>query len=189
MAKTSAAQVTQNEPTQASIDAVCLGMIRLARKAKDEKMGALRSAYSTGNLRGLNTDAAKDAIRLIEKGGDAIDTFFATFKKTAEYVQLMGKVLSPSQYELFGSPKQGPTPEDERAAIEGRAVGFMMDDEDGSQEAANPYPGTPKGNSWVTAFRQARAERNTVLSMKAPEAEASDGAAETAGATGDEGKA
>jgi hypothetical protein len=191
MTKPAAAQVTSNEPTQASIDAVTLGMIRIARKAKDKKQGELRSAYATADLRGLNTDAAKIAIKLIEQGGEAIDTHFEEFRKTAEYIKLMGKELTPSQYELFGL-KQGPAPEDERGAIEGRAAGFMLDDEEGSQESSNPYPGSVKGQAWLTAFRQARAERNTVLAMKAPEepeGSKPDGDAKGAEPKGEEGKA
>lgn len=176
-----------NEPTQEAIDAVSLGIIRNAKVAKDKKQGELRAAYSTADLRGLNTDAAKIAIKLVDNGQEAIDEHFKIFERTAAYVKLMGKELSPAQYEMFGL-KQGPTPETERAEIEGRAAGFLLDSMPGSQEADNPYPGSLKGNHWLTAFRQARSERNSVLAMKPPEGTASDGEAETDGAEGDDGK-
>ncbi|NEV75510.1 hypothetical protein DYI24_00240 [Rhodopseudomonas sp. BR0C11] len=176
-----------NEPSQDAIDATSLGIIRAAKGAKDKKQGELRAAYSTADLRGLNTDAAKIAIKLRDQGQEAIDEHFKTFERTAHYLKLMGKELSPAQYEMFGL-RQGPTPETERAEIEGRAAGFSLDGEPGSQESDNPYPGSVKGNHWLTAFRQARSERNSVLSMKMPESKGSDGEAETEGGADDEGE-
>ncbi len=159
----------QNEPSTQSVEAVMLGMIRLAKNSRDKKNGELRAAYSTADLRGVNSDAAKIAIKLVEGGSEAIDEYFKEFTLVTAYVQHMGKILSPAQYEMFGEKGRGPMPEDERAQLEGRAAGFRLDGEEGSEESSNPYPGSVKGQAWLKAFRQARAERNQVLTMSKPE--------------------
>ena len=164
----------QNEPTQAAIDAVNLGNIRKAQDANSSANGTLRGAFAKAQLQNLNISAAKTAIQLVRKGGTAIDDYFEEFKKVGEYLKLQGKELSAAQYELFGIT-QGPTPEDERAGIEGHAAGFKLDDEPGSTEESNPYPGSVKGNAWLTAFREARAQRNAVLAMPEPTAAAAEG--------------
>jgi hypothetical protein len=85
---------------------------------------------------------------------------------------LLGKTLTPRQYELFGMPAAGPAPEDERAENEGRAAGFRMDDEPGSKEQDNPYEiGSQKGQAWLKGFRKGRPERNTLLAMQKTEPE------------------
>lgn len=169
-----------NEHSQASIDSVSLALIRDAKRIKDKKQGELRSAYKTADLRGLDTDAAKVAIKLVEDGSEAIERFFAEFRQVGIYVGLLGKTLSPAQYEMFG-PKIGPLPEDERAKLEGRAAGFDLDPD--VDESKNPYEiGSIKGQSWLSAFRDARSERDAILQMQPP-------APDTSGTDGDEGKA
>lgn len=169
-----------NEHPQSSIDATSLSLIRRARTAKDKKQGELRAAYTTADLRGLDTDAAKVAIKLVEQGPEAIDNFFKQFRKVGEYVGLLGKTLAPAQYEMFG-PKIGPLPEPERAALEGRAAGFDLDPE--VLESSNPYEiGSLKGQAWLSAFRDARGERDSIMQMQPPEPD-------TDGSEGDEGKA
>lgn len=166
------AQTTQNEPTQDAIDAVSLGMIRLAKKATDKKQGELRATYTTVSLRQLNTDAAKTAIKLFDGGNEAIDKFYKDFEKASRYLRLLGKELTPTQYEMFGE-KRGPAPEDERAGTEGRAAGFDIDPE--MSEAKCPYEvGSLKGQAWLAAFRQARTERDAVLAMPMPVSDADD---------------
>ncbi len=168
------AEARTNEPTKQAIDAVSLGLIRLATLEKDDKQGKLRSAYATASLRQLNVDAAKIALKLVKGGQEAIDEFYKNFRDASDYVEILGKVLAPSQYELFGE-KRGPVPETERASIEGLAAGRDPDPE--LTEEKNPYdPGSDKGQAWLKAFRQGRSERDAVLAMKLPEktAEAGD---------------
>jgi len=160
--------VRANEPDQGAIDAVNLSRIMQAMNEKDSAVGSLRSVFAKAELQNLNTEAAKIAIRLVKKGGDAIDEHFALFRQTGEYVKLLGKELSPSQYELFGL-RQGPTPEDEKAGIEGLAAGRA-----GHKEKDNPYEvGSLKGQAWLAKFRDGLAERQLVLSMPEPKIEAS----------------
>lgn len=160
------AEAKTNEPTQDAIDAFSLAMIVQAKRVKDKKQGDLKTAYNTASLRGLNTDAGKEAIKLYGQGGEAIETFFLNVQKIARYLKLLGRDLSPAQYEMFGE-KRGPAPEDERAAIEGRAAGFDLDPE--MSEEKNPYEiGSIKGQAWLSAFRQALSERNAIMSMPAP---------------------
>lgn len=162
-------EVRANEPDQAAIDAVNLSRIMKAMVDKDSAVGSLRSAFAKAELQNLDTDAAKAAIRLVNKGGDAIDDHFNLFRKTGEYVRLLGKELSPSQYELFGL-RLGPTPEDERAGIEGLAAGRA-----GDAESTNPYEiGSLKGQAWLAKFREGLAERDLVLSMPEPKADDDD---------------
>lgn len=171
MTKAPAAEAKSNEHPQSSIDAVSIAMIREAKRVKDKKQGELRTAYKTADLRGLDTEAAKIAIKLFEGGNEAIDAFFNEFRKAGEYLGLMGKVLAPAQYEMFG-PKIGPLPEDERAKLEGRAAGFDLDPE--MTDAKMPYePGSLKGQAWLRAFNDARQERDHIMSMQPPVAEAS----------------
>ncbi len=175
-----AATERPNEHPQSSIDSVSLALIRDAKRVKDKKQGELRAAYKTADLRGLDTDAAKTAIKLVEDGNEAIERYFEEFRKVGEYVGLLGKTLSPAQYEMFG-PKVGPLPEDERAKLEGRAAGFDLDPE--MTEQKNPYEvGSIKGQSWLSAFRDARSERDTIMQMQPP-------APDTSDTKGDEGKA
>ncbi len=188
MAKADATpQAKSNEHPQSSIDSVSLALIRFALQAKDKKQGELRTAYTTASLRGLDTDAGKEALKLVKDGNEAIDAFFTHFRKVSEYVGLLGKTLSPAQYEMFG-PKVGPLPEDERAKLEGRAAGFDLDPE--ITDASSPYEiGSLKGQAWLSAFNDARQQRDTIMSMQPPTPEASNGEAESAGTAGDEGKA
>jgi hypothetical protein len=166
---TTAAQAKSNEHPQSSIDSVSIAMIREAKRIKDKKQGELRAAYTTADLRGLDTEAAKVAIKLFEGGNEAIDAHFNEFRKVGEYLGLMGKVLAPTQYEMFG-PKIGPLPEDERAKLEGRAAGFDLDPD--MSDAKSPYePGSVKGQVWLRAFNDARQERDHIMSMKPPEPE------------------
>jgi hypothetical protein len=168
-----------NEHSQKSIDAVSIALIREAKRVKDKKQGELRAAYKTADLRGLDTEAAKTAIKLFEGGSEAIDLFFNEFKKVGEYLGLMGKTLAPAQYEMFG-PKVGPLPEDERAKLEGRAAGFDLDPS--MSEEKNPYePGSVKGQCWLSEFRQARSERDSIMAMPQPRAEDDDEASDEEG--------
>lgn len=172
MANAPAAEAKSNEHPQSSIDAVSLAMIRDAKRVKDKKQGELRAVYKTADLRGLNTDAAKVAIKLVEDGNEAIERFFEEFRMVGQYVGLLGKTLSPAQYEMFG-PKIGPLPEDERAKLEGRAAGFDLDPE--MNDSRNPYePGSLKGQAWLREFNYARQERDHIMSMQPPVADASD---------------
>ena len=181
---TKPAEAKSNEHPQTSIDSVSIAMIREAKRVKDKKQGELRAAYTTADLRGLDTEAAKVAIKLVEDGSEAIDAYFTQFRKVGEYVGLMGKVLAPAQYEMFG-PKVGPLPEDERAKLEGRAAGFDLDPE--MDDSKNPYEiGSLKGQAWLRAFNDARQERDDIMSMKPP---APEGDGKVEGAAGEEGKA
>lgn len=174
-------QNKSNEPDQAALDAFNLVRIRNAQKVHDDavkdnnsRKNTLRSVYATTALQNLHNEAAGIALKLVAEGDDAIDKYCAQVSKVGIYVGYLGKVLSPRQYELFGMAGIGPTPEDERAKIEGRAAGFGEDDEKGCKETDNPYPGSVKGNAWLTAFRQARSERDAIKSMPAPAPDASD---------------
>lgn len=161
--------VRANEPDQAAIDAVNLSRIVKAMGDKDSAVGSLRSVFAKAELQNLNTEAAKIAIRLVKKGDNALDDHFELFRKTGEYVRLLGKELSPAQYELFGL-RQGPTPEDEKAGIEGLAAGRA-----GQEENSNPYEiGSLKGQAWLSSFREGLSERNLVLSMPEPKADDDD---------------
>ena len=170
MAEAAATTVERpNEHPQSTVDAVSLAMIREAKRVKDKKQGELRSAYKTADLRGLDTDAAKIAIKLVEGGTEAIDNYFMQFRRVGEYIGLMGKTLAPAQYEMFG-PKLGPVPEEERATKEGRSAGFDLDPD--MSEKKIPYdPNSSKGQAWLAAFRQARIERDSVMAMQPPKVE------------------
>jgi hypothetical protein len=159
------AQATQNEPSQSAIDAVNLFRIKSAQDKHNTMTGELRGVFAKAQLQNLNTDAAKTALTLVKKGDSAIEDYFSEFRKVGDYVKLLGKELTPAQYELFGL-KQGPTPEDERAGIEGLAAGRGFDVE----EAANPYEiGSVKGQAWLSKFRIGRSERDAIMSMPEPE--------------------
>ncbi|WP_454629611.1 hypothetical protein [Bradyrhizobium cenepequi] len=170
------AQPKQNEPTQSALDAFNLARIRLAQKeaerVNEENNSAknrLRGVFAQTVSQGLHNDAAREALKLVDGGDQAIDDFCEKVRKIGSYVGLLGKTLSPRQYELFGMPGTGPAPEDERAENEGRAAGFRLDDEQGSREQDNPYEiGSSKGQAWLKGFRIARPERNTILSMQPP---------------------
>ncbi len=155
-----------NEHPQASIDAFNLALIRFAQDSVNKKQGELRTAYSTSQLRGTDPDAAKIALKLKKGGREAIDAYFQQIRKVGEYLGALGAVLEPIQYEMFG-PKVGPIPEDERAKLEGRAAGMDLDPE--MIEQKNPYdPGTIKGQCWLSSFRQARTERDSIMAMQPP---------------------
>jgi len=159
-------QDTSNEPSQSAIDAVNLFRIKAAQDKHNTMTGELRGVFAKAQLQNLNTDAAKTALTLVKKGDASIEEYFAEFRKVGDYVRLLGKELTPAQYELFGL-KHGPTPEDERAGIEGLAAGRSFDIE----EAANPYEtGSIKGQAWLSKFRVGRSERDTIMSMPEPEA-------------------
>lgn len=190
-----AAQPKSNEPGQAALDAFNLARIRSAiieaesvNEQNNSAKNKLRGVYAQTALQKLNNDAARTALRLVKGGDEAIDKFLEDLGKTAIYVGYLGKTLSKRQFELFGLAGMGPTPEDERATIEGRAAGFAMDSEEGSSESSLPYEtGSLKGQAWLKAFRQARSERDAILSMPAPTPDASgEGDGEQ---TSDEGKA
>lgn len=182
-----------NEPGQAALDAANLAKIRRAQteaasqnEVNNKAKNGLRGVFAVTQQQGLHNEAARMALKLVEGGDEAINEFCDMVRKCGVYVGYLGKVLSPQQFELFGMAGLGPTPEDERAKIEGRAAGFRMDDEVGSTEKDSPYEiGSLKGQVWLNAFRQARAERNTVLSMPQPTAEGG----ESGKGDGDEGKA
>lgn len=175
-----ASNAKPNEHTQDSIDALSLALIRRARDAKNAAHGDLQSMFQTASIRGLDTDAAKVALKLAHQGAEAIDAYFIEFRKVGTYLGLLGKVLAPQQYEMFG-PKIGPLPEDERATLEGRAAGFDLSPD--MDESKNPYDiGSVKGQKWLSAFRDARSERDAIMQMQPP-------APDTSGTEGDEGKA
>lgn len=191
MAKPS--ETKQNEPTQTALDAFNLSRLRTAQseaKAANESNNGiknkLRGAFAITAAQGLHNEAAKLALQLVEGGDETIDEFCEKVRKAGVYVGLLGKTLSPRQFELFGMAGVGPTPEDERASIEGRAAGFAQDGEPGSREQDNPYEvGSIKGQKWLTAFRQARSERNAILAMPQPNPEAAGDGEQSS----DEGKA
>jgi hypothetical protein len=188
MTTATAAKDKSNEPAQAALDTANLSRIRKAQtdaasqnEVNNSAKNTLRGIFAQTSTQGLHNDAAKLALELVKGGDEAIDEFCEKVRKAGIYVGYLGKVLSPRQFELFGMAGVGPTPEDERASIEGRAAGFKLDDEPGSKETDNPYEaGSIKGQKWLSAFRDARSERDHVLSMTAPN---------TDGTEGDEGKA
>ncbi|MCP1852845.1 MULTISPECIES: hypothetical protein [unclassified Bradyrhizobium] len=165
-----------NEPTQSALDAFNLSRIRSAQaeaKAANESNNTvknrLRGVFAITSQQGMNNDAAKLAIKLYEGGDEAIDAYCTEVERAGFYLGLLGKTLSPRQYELFGMRGTGPTPEDERAKREGRAAGFRLDTEPGSKESDNPYEtGSIKGQAWLAAFRQARSERDAIMAMPQP---------------------
>lgn len=172
MTKPAAAQDKSNEVSQSAIDAVNLFRIKASQEKHNTMTGELRGVFAKAQLQNLNTDAAKTALTLVKKGDSAIEEYFAEFRKVGDYVKLLGKELTPAQYELFGL-KQGPTPEDERAGIEGLAAGRSFDVE----MAANPYEvGSIKGQAWLTKFHVGRAERDAIMAMPEPEAPAGEAA-------------
>ena len=197
MTTSAAAQPKPNEPTQAALDAFNLSRIRAAQKAAEKVNEAnnsaknrLRGVFAQTVVQGLNNDAAREALKLVEGGDETIDAYCEKVRKVGAYVLLLGKTFTPRQYDLFGMAGFGPTPEDERAKNEGRAAGFAFDGEQGSTEQANPYEvGSLKGQAWLSAFRDARAERNAIQSMQPPASDASEGDAKGGEAEGDEGKA
>ncbi|SEB97017.1 hypothetical protein [Bradyrhizobium erythrophlei] len=182
-----------NEPAQAALDSANLSRIRNAQaeaaaqnEVNNTAKNKLRGTYAQTQAQGLHNEAAKLALDLVEGGDEAIDEFCEKVRKAGVYVGYLGKVLSPRQFELFGMAGVGPTPEDERAKLEGRAAGFRLDSEPGSKETDNPYEiGSLKGQAWLSAFRDARSERDHVLSMPAPATEGEKGGASDA----EEGKA
>lgn len=196
---TAAAQPKSNEPGQAALDAYNLARIRTgmveadgANEANNSAKNKLRGVFAQTQAQGLNNDAARTALRLVKGGAESIDEYLEQLSKVQIYIGYLGYTLSKRQYELFGIANMGPTPEDERAAIEGRAAGFATDDEEGSTEKSNPYEtGSIKGQAWLSAFRQARSERDAILAMPQPEP-AAGGEAKPDGAEGgdsEEGKA
>lgn len=189
-------QAKSNEPGQAALDAFNLARIRSAmieaeavNEQNNSAKNKLRGIYAITVAQKLNNEAGKIALRLVKDGDEAIDEYLETISKVSIYIGYLGKTLSKRQFELFGMANMGPTPEDERASIEGRAAGFAQDSEEGSSEKSSPYEtGSIKGQAWLSAFRQARSERDAIMSMAPPAGESSDGEAETKGAAGDEGK-
>jgi hypothetical protein len=183
MPKAAAAQEKSNEPTQSALDAFNLSRLRNAQneakssnEANNKVKNKLRGAFAITAMQGMNNEAAKLALQLVEGGDESIDEFCEKVRKAGAYVGLLGKTLSPRQFELFGMAGVGPTPEDERAAIEGRAAGFKMDEEAGSKETDNPYDvGSIKGQKWLSSFRQARSERDAILAMPQPTPDAGEG--------------
>ncbi|MGR4927328.1 hypothetical protein ACIPUD_11025 [Bradyrhizobium sp. CAR08] len=180
----------KNEPGQAALDASNLSRIRQAQSdaaAKNEENNTvknrLRGVFAQTAQQGLHNEAGKLALKLVEGGDDAINEFCEMVRKCGAYVGYLGKVLSPQQFELFGMAGLGPTPEDERAKIEGRAAGFRLDGEPLSTETDSPYDiGSIKGQVWLRAFRDARGERDTVLSMPPPAPEGGEPASKGDGA-------
>jgi hypothetical protein len=181
-----------NEPGQAALDTLNLARIRNAITVHDaavsdnnKRKNTLRTVYASTSLQNLDNEAAGIALKLVEGGDEAIEKYCKTVRNVGVYVGYLGKVLSPAQYDLFGMAGTGPTPEDERAKIEGRSAGFSLDDEKGSKESDSPYEiGSIKGQAWLKAFRQARSERDAIMAMQQPAAEET-----TAETEGDEGKA
>lgn len=179
---TTAAQVKQNEPTQTALDAFNLARIRSAQteaeavnETNNSAKNKLRGVYAITQVQGLHNEAAKLALQLVKGGDEAIDEFCEKVRKAGAYVGLLGKTLTPRQFELFGMAGVGPAPEDERAEREGRAAGFAQDGEPGSKESDLPYEtGSIKGQKWMSAFRQARSERDAILAMPQPDPSATE---------------
>lgn len=194
-----AAQEKSNEPGQAALDAFNLARIRRAiieaeevNEQNNTAKNSLRGIYAQTALQKLNNDAARTALKLVKGGDEAIDKYLEELAKVSVYIGYLGKTLSKRQFELFGIANMGPTPEDERATIEGRAAGFAMDTEEGSSESSNPYEiGSLKGQAWLSAFRQARSERDAIMAMPppVPDASAGDGQKSEGDGKGEEGKA
>lgn len=180
-----------NEPTQSALDAFNLSRIRsaqaeakVANESNNTVKNRLRGVFAITSQQGMNNDAAKLAIKLFEGGDEAIDAYCTEVERAGFYLGLLGKTLSPRQYELFGMRGTGPTPEDERAKREGRAAGFRLDSEPGSKESDSPYEaGSIKGQAWLSAFRQARSERDAIMAMPQP---TPDGGEQPKGDDGDE---
>lgn len=166
MAQPALKVVEKNEPDQSAIDAVNLSRIRAAQEAHASETGSMRSVYGKAELQGLHLPAAKRAIKVIKSG--KTDEMIEEFERTVFYLKLLGKPVKTEQLEMFSDAGLTQSaPEDERAALEGRSSGFDLE----ATEQQNPYDG-PKGQAWLKAFRDARAERDLVLSMPEPKTEA-----------------
>lgn len=153
-----------NQPDDEAVIAVNLSKIRVAQDEAASHHGSLRNVLKHAEGKGVHLKAAKRALSIV-KSGDA-DAWLEETRETTRYLRILRHGIQEAQISMFEyEPSLAPL--DEKAGLDGRAVGL-----DGGEESANPHDlNTKAGQAWLTAFRQGLSERNLVLSMKDDEPE------------------
>jgi ribosome modulation factor len=145
-------------PSDEAIIAVNLSRIRTAQDRYASEGGSLRSAFAKAEQQGVNLAAAKRAIKIVKSG--KVDDWLEETSAITSYLRIMRHGINDGQLNLDLESKLAPI--DEKAKLDGLAAG-----RGGESESNNPHHGNTKaGMAWLEGYRQGRAERELVLSMK-----------------------
>jgi hypothetical protein len=163
---------THNQsPGDDAVIAVNLNKIRDAKTRVDAAGNDYRSILGHAEGKGVNLKAANKALALVKSGN--VDDWLAETSAVTRYLKILRHGVTDSQLDLDLESNLAPL--EEKAALDGRAAGF--DTAPTSTEGDNPHAlSTVAGQAWLAAFRQARVERDIVLSMKADDDAADAGA-------------
>ena len=156
----------QNEP-QIEDDAVVAVDLSRLRDAQDEfnsSSGSFRNVCKQVQDR-LHMKAAKRALQIVRAGD--VDAWLEENQEITRYLRILRHGVTTAQLELFQSVSHL-APIYEVAGLDGLSAGRL-----GQSETENPHDlGTAAGQAWLASFRQGSAERETVLAMAPPAAEA-----------------
>lgn len=157
-------EAISNQPDDEAVIAVNLSKIRVAQDEAASHHGSLRNVLKHAEGKGVHLKAAKRALSIV-KSGDA-DAWLEETRETTRYLRILRHGIQEAQISMFEyEPSLAPL--DEKAGLDGRAIGL-----DGGEESANPHAlNTGAGQAWLTAYRQGLFERELVLSMKDDEPE------------------
>src|SRR3990167_6137053 len=155
-----------NEPhiEDDAVVAVDLSRLRASQDEFNSVTGELRNVCKQVGLR-LHMKAAKRALQIVRAGD--VDAWIEENQAVTRYLRILRHGVTAQQLELFQSVSHL-APIDEVAGLDGLSAGRL-----GQNETDNPHDlGTAAGQVWLEKFRQGSAEREAVLAMAPPTAEA-----------------
>jgi len=156
----------QNEPkvSDESVIAVNLSKIKAAQDTANSGNASLRAIMGHAEAKGVNPKAAKTALAIAKKGGDAVDEWIKENAAVTLYLRILRHGVTSAQLELFKS-QESSAPLDERALFDGRMAGLM-----GGADHENPHDlGSAAGQAWLTGLRGGQEERAAVLALEPKE--------------------
>jgi ribosome modulation factor len=144
--------------TKAADAVTAFQLSQLMNSLADKKSSDAKHSNLIGRLqaKGLNTEAAREAIRIHESGDPAEKVEY--LETLATYLRVLGTPLQSNQTDLFKKPEGEQTPE-EKAAIAGHRAGIM-----GEGQGENPHAGnSEQGQAWLRAWHEGCAERKKLV--------------------------
>lgn len=146
--------IRHNISREDQVRAFELSKLMALKKDQASAMGSYRSRLSQAEAKGMHTKAAKDAIKIYEKG-DVTDTL-KYLEELTRNLRILGMPLKSEQLEMFDvAPAVQPL--DEKAHEQGMGAGIL-----GMNQDENPHDlSTDAGQAWMAGWHEgceARAE-------------------------------
>lgn len=157
-------EIGHNAKASDAVTAFHLSGLMKAAEDKASQDGKYSSYLSKLQRKGIDTDAAKEALK-IHKAGNATDKV-AYLQKLASYLRILGTPLESDQADLFAKPSGSQTPED-KAKEQGFGAGIL-----GLPMTDNPHGVESEiGQAWLNAWHDGQKERTKVSEQERAEEE------------------